>query len=162
MLPPSRDIGSSIPHGTSPCPHGRLLDAAVIHSPERSGLPSAVRGAGADRSGAPAAVRGRSAVRSFTHCAPSGNPEHSVRTIAPSATRLMAQRPPASPAAAAARCRTAAASTPRLGSFLNCELITNSGVRYSGSLTTVVTMSHVPSSGSVNVLKNSLTVARSL
>jgi len=48
-------------------------------------------------------------------------------------------------------------------SFLNCELKMSSVVRYSGSSTTVVTMSHVPpSAGSANVLKNSLTVARSL
>ena len=47
-------------------------------------------------------------------------------------------------------------------SFLNCELSTNSCVRYSGSLTTVVTMSHVPSSGSVKLSKKSLTTVRSL
>jgi hypothetical protein len=48
-------------------------------------------------------------------------------------------------------------------SFLNCELSTNSCVRYSGSCTTVVTISHVPSlSGSAKLSKNSLTVVRSL
>src|SRR6185295_12295876 len=47
-------------------------------------------------------------------------------------------------------------------SFLNCELSTNSCVRYSGSSTTVVTMSHTPSSGSVKLSKNSLTDVRAL
>ena len=50
----------------------------------------------------------------------------------------------------------------RPASFLNWVLMIKSVVRYSGSLTTVVTMSHVPASGDVNVLKNSLTVVFSL
>jgi hypothetical protein len=42
-------------------------DASQI--PEKSGLPSAVRGAGAVRFGLPSAVRGMPGVRSFSHCA---------------------------------------------------------------------------------------------
>src|SRR5687767_10255184 len=41
----------------------------AIHRPERSGLPSAVRGAGAVRLGLPSAERGMPGVRSFSHCA---------------------------------------------------------------------------------------------
>src|SRR5689334_1829728 len=40
-----------------------------VHSPERSGLPSAVRGAGAVRFGLPSAVRGIPAVGWFNHWA---------------------------------------------------------------------------------------------
>jgi hypothetical protein len=40
--------------------------------PDKSGLPSAVRGAGALRFGRPAAVLGTPAVGYFTHCAPTG------------------------------------------------------------------------------------------
>jgi hypothetical protein len=36
-------------------------------------------------------------------------------------------------------------------SFLNCELSTNSCVRYSGSAITLVTINHVPSSGSLKL-----------
>ncbi len=51
----------------------------------------------------------------------------------------------------------------RFVSFLNCVLRIRSLDRYSGSFTTVVTTSQEPlPSGSVNVLKNSFTVARSL
>src|SRR5262249_2034602 len=45
---------------------------ANVHKPARSGLPSAVRGAGAVRFGLPSAVRGRPGVRYCAHCAASG------------------------------------------------------------------------------------------
>src|SRR4051812_23322407 len=43
-----------------------------VHSPDKSGLPSAVRGAGAARSGLPSAARGIPAVGCDNHCAASG------------------------------------------------------------------------------------------
>src|SRR4029453_10613599 len=52
-----------------PRPHGSALAGAVIHIPEKSGLPSAALGAGADRLGLPSAARGMPEVRCFTHCA---------------------------------------------------------------------------------------------
>jgi hypothetical protein len=45
---------------------------------------------------------------------------------------------------------------------LRADLMTNSWVRYVGSETTVVTISHVPSSSSVKLSKNSFITARSL
>src|SRR6266853_2920145 len=50
--------------------HGRLSSGTQM--PDKSGLPSAVRGAGASRFGSPAAVFGTHAVGYFTHCAPTG------------------------------------------------------------------------------------------
>src|SRR2546427_12162931 len=44
----------------------------LCHRPDRSGLPSAVRGAGAVRFGLPSAVRGMAGVGCVTHCAASG------------------------------------------------------------------------------------------
>src|SRR5712691_6407538 len=44
----------------------------MFHRPARSGLPSAVRGAGAVRFGLPSAVRGMPGVRYTAHCAASG------------------------------------------------------------------------------------------
>src|SRR5262245_40996944 len=41
----------------------------ACHSPDRSGLPSAVRGAGADRFGLPSAVLGIPTVGCVNHCA---------------------------------------------------------------------------------------------
>src|SRR5262249_35173632 len=49
---------------------GRL--SSGFQTPDRSGLPSNVRGAGAERSTAPLFVRGTFAVGYLTHCAPSG------------------------------------------------------------------------------------------
>src|SRR5580692_2554789 len=46
--------------------------AFSIHRPERSGLPSAVRGAGAVRFGLPSAVRGMPGVGRLSHCAATG------------------------------------------------------------------------------------------
>ena len=51
-----------------------------VHRPERSGLPSGVRGAGAVRFGLPSAVRGMPAVGCFSHCAASGAPSAIVTT----------------------------------------------------------------------------------
>src|SRR5580704_2873754 len=48
------------------------LGEILFHTPERSGLPSAVRGTGAARLGLPAAVRGMPGVGRFSHCAASG------------------------------------------------------------------------------------------
>src|SRR5258708_26305098 len=53
----------------------------ICHRPARSGLPSAVRGAGAVRFGLPAAVRGMPGVRYCAHCAASGV-IHAVKMIA--------------------------------------------------------------------------------
>src|SRR5437879_12649015 len=48
------------------------LSEILCHMPERSGLPSAVRGAGAVRFGLPSAVRGMPGVGWFSHCAAKG------------------------------------------------------------------------------------------
>src|SRR5438093_752716 len=48
------------------------LAKILCHRPERSGLPSGVRGAGAVRFGLPSGVRGMPAVGYFSHCAGSG------------------------------------------------------------------------------------------
>src|SRR5919197_6261059 len=73
MLTPSLPIGSSTPHvyvlGSNLSPHSGF---AVSQIPEKSGLPSAVRGAGADRSTIPSAFRGTPAVGYFNHWAALG------------------------------------------------------------------------------------------
>src|SRR5688572_6754721 len=78
MLTPSSPIGSSSPHSTE---SGSVLTKhnglAVSHSPEKSGLPSAVRGVGADMFTLPAAVLGTPGVGYFNHCATSG-PERPI------------------------------------------------------------------------------------
>src|SRR5215469_13334806 len=66
--------------------HGRL--SSGFQMPDRSGLPSGVRGAGAARFTAPPFVRGTLAVGYFTHCALSGNPI-AITTVAAQNTRLM-------------------------------------------------------------------------
>src|SRR5437762_3525291 len=48
------------------------LSEILCHIPDRSGLPSAVRGAGAVRFGLPSAVRGMPGVGYVNHCAASG------------------------------------------------------------------------------------------
>src|SRR5437773_5406182 len=57
----------------------------IHHNPDRSGLPSGDRGAGAERLGLPSAVRGTSACLTFSHCAKAGVadsiPTISQRTI---------------------------------------------------------------------------------
>src|SRR5439155_6807162 len=63
---------------------------AACHIPERSGLPSPVRGAVADRLGLPSARRGTPAVGYVTHCAPAtGDGE---RTNAAIRARTVASR----------------------------------------------------------------------
>src|SRR4029453_1593183 len=52
----------------------------LFHRPERSGLPSAVRGAGAVRLGFPSAVRGIPGVGTFSHCANAGVAVHPAMT----------------------------------------------------------------------------------
>src|ERR1700681_1642031 len=55
--------------GTSPLP----APAAGSHQiPERSGFPSAARGAGAERFGLPSALRGMLGALTFSHCAKAG------------------------------------------------------------------------------------------
>src|SRR5438128_11421681 len=49
-----------------------LSGLSHCHRPDRSGLPSAVRGAGAVRFGLPSAVRGMPGVGRSTHCAARG------------------------------------------------------------------------------------------
>src|SRR2546428_8824434 len=44
----------------------------IHHNPDRSGLPSGERGAGAERLGLPSAVRGTLACLTFSHCAKAG------------------------------------------------------------------------------------------
>src|SRR5262245_50609523 len=44
----------------------------LSHKPDRSGLPSGVRGAGAERFGLPSGMRGIPAVGWFSHCAAAG------------------------------------------------------------------------------------------
>src|SRR5713226_903059 len=70
MLMPSLPIGSSTPHvyvtGLNLSPHSGF---PVTQIPEKSGLPSGVRGAGADGSTLPSAFRGTPAVGYFNHWA---------------------------------------------------------------------------------------------
>src|SRR5215204_5241064 len=70
MLMPSRDIGSSAPHTSDSGSCLPLqLALSVSQIPEKSGLPSGVRGEGADRLGFPSAVLGTPAVGYFNHWA---------------------------------------------------------------------------------------------
>src|SRR5215510_2582171 len=75
MLNPRTEIGSSIPQSMKAAPpfgggHGGA--SPVNHIPEKSGLPSLVRGVGADRLGFPSGVRGTPAVGYFSHWADNG------------------------------------------------------------------------------------------
>src|SRR3981189_715091 len=70
MLIPSLPIGSSGPQvSDSGSLDGAQQGFAVSQMPEKSGLPSAVRGVGADKLGFPAAVLGTPAVGYFNHWA---------------------------------------------------------------------------------------------
>src|SRR4051812_6231788 len=69
MLIPSLPIGSSEPQTSESGSCLAQLVLAVSQSPVKSGLPSGVRGAGADRFGLPSAVFGTLAVGYFSHCA---------------------------------------------------------------------------------------------
>src|ERR1051325_5664008 len=75
MSSPYRENGSSTPQSMkSPPADDRVQGNAssVSQIPERSGLPSAIRGAGAVRLGLPSASLGIPAVGYFSHCAPIG------------------------------------------------------------------------------------------
>jgi hypothetical protein len=67
--------------------HG--IPSAVSHIPEKSGLPSRVRGVGAVRLGFPSSVRGTPAVGNFSHCATSflgGDAQMKLATVNATAT----------------------------------------------------------------------------
>src|ERR1022692_2231927 len=68
------------------------VSTAVYHSPDKSGLPSGVRGAGAVRFGLPSAVRGMPGVGCCTHCAASGVTS-AVKTVA-AAKIFIGPKPP--------------------------------------------------------------------
>src|SRR5687767_13080415 len=77
----------------------------LSHRPERSGLPSGVRGAGADRFGLPSGLRGSPAVGWFNHCAARGALNAAVTTtmseaftLATSCEVALRPRRPRSPA----------------------------------------------------------------
>src|SRR5262245_12175232 len=71
-------MGSSGPQTwNSPSLGGQGLPSPVSHIPEKSGLPSGVRGVGAVGLAFPSAVRGTPAVGYLNHCAPSGDDAHS-------------------------------------------------------------------------------------
>src|SRR5262245_52393026 len=67
-------MGNSEPHvsvsGLMPCGQSGV---PVSQMPEKSGLPSGARGAGAAKLGAPVAVFGTPAVGYFSHCAAAGD-----------------------------------------------------------------------------------------
>src|SRR6266851_7373998 len=63
-------LGATIPSIPPATPAGSGCDTQI---PERSGLPSGVRGTGADRFGRPSAVRGIFGLGSLGHCAPAGS-----------------------------------------------------------------------------------------
>ena len=48
------------------------MGSAVVQIPEKSGLPSAIRGTGADMFTLPSAFRGAPGVDTFNHCAVNG------------------------------------------------------------------------------------------
>jgi hypothetical protein len=59
---------------------------ARIQTPEKSGLPSAVRGAGASIRTLPSASRGTPAVGNFGHCAATDTEQATATTMAPEIT----------------------------------------------------------------------------
>src|SRR5581483_5818686 len=86
MLPTTEPPGGSSPvpsaatrGGAGPAPRprpprprppaGQSIQGMISHTPERSGLPSDVRGGGAFRSGLPSGVRGTPAMGYVGHCA---------------------------------------------------------------------------------------------
>jgi hypothetical protein len=58
-------LGASL--GLDKLPDRGILGSPVIQIPEKSGLPSAIRGEGADMSTLPSAFRGTPAVGYFSH-----------------------------------------------------------------------------------------------
>src|SRR4029078_13470489 len=90
--------------------------AAVIHIPERSGLPSLVLGAGADRLGRPSPTRGMFGVRCFTHCAHvvvDAHTDAATSNTAPARKRHSLTAPPRAPGRPAWECHRDAGSTSR-------------------------------------------------
>src|SRR6266849_1340232 len=73
---------------TVPPPAGPSCPSPRIQFPEKSGLPSAVRGAGADKSGLPSDVLGTPAVGKGGHCAESGSDAEMAPTITIDPTAL--------------------------------------------------------------------------
>ena len=77
MLMPSLlkfSLRSRTNESTQPCTgfrSARTVRDILVHRPEKSGLPSGIRGAGAAKSGLPSAVRGMPRVGSLNHCAES-------------------------------------------------------------------------------------------
>src|SRR6185295_10793017 len=67
--------------------HGRFFSGSQI--PEKSGLPSAVRGVGAWRLGAPFGNRGTPAVGYVSHCAKAGRLTTHVTTVRPAILRIV-------------------------------------------------------------------------
>src|SRR5690348_9336709 len=65
-------LGPGASLGLDKAPVRRRLGSPVVQIPEKSGLPFAMRGAGADMSTLPPAFRGTPAVGTFTHCAAKG------------------------------------------------------------------------------------------
>ena len=64
-------------------PHSRPgvgQDWFAVQSPDKSGLPFAIRGVGADRSTFPSVVRGAPGVASFSHCAATGTDTGAMAT----------------------------------------------------------------------------------
>ena len=62
-------LGLAASLGLDKPPVRRTLGSPVAQIPEKSGLPSAMRGEGADMSTLPSAFRGTPAVGYFSHCA---------------------------------------------------------------------------------------------
>src|SRR5437868_8362412 len=80
-------MGNSGPQTWNSSPRGgHGLPSPVSHIPEKSGLPSRVRGVGAVRPGFPSAPIGTSAVGYLNHCAPSGGDAHRKKPAATTAT----------------------------------------------------------------------------
>src|SRR4051812_26751278 len=90
MLMPSLPIGSSAPQvSTSGLGDRVQLKLSVSQRPDKSGLPSGVRGAGAARFGFPSAVFGRPAVGYFRYWAATvpDQPSAALTAIATNADR---------------------------------------------------------------------------
>src|SRR5580765_7548716 len=87
MLMPSLPIGSSEPQVSDSGSGDRAqLKLSVSQIPEKSGLPSRVRGVGAVRLGFPSGERGTPAVGYFRYCATRGDAQRKLATVNASAT----------------------------------------------------------------------------
>src|SRR5437879_4287431 len=87
---PSFAIGNSMPHSRKSAPDALLHGTAlpVSQMPEKSGLPSRERGAGAVRFGLPLARRGMPSVRFFRNCADASGCAMTHARLAAARTRL--------------------------------------------------------------------------